>query len=242
MPALYVYAIVAADHPCDISGLVAVGEPAGPLRRIDGSDGRLAAVVSDAPDDLRAKRRDLLRHEDVLEALGRKGTVLPMRFGVVSPDESTFLESLRRDSERYLQLVSELADRVEFNVKAFPDEDTMIASSATEAAVKKARDKARRHPTYDAQVRLGQLVADAIEVRHRSCADRVLGHLRPLAVQSAPATPVKGCALNAAFLVEEEAVKRFTAAVDQLQEESGSSVVLQLTGPLPPYSFVGTGS
>jgi hypothetical protein len=137
--------------------------------------------------------------------------------------------------------MDELADRVEFNVKAFPDEDTMVASSASEAAVKKARDEVRRHPTYDAQVRLGQVVADVVEVRHRSCADRVLRRLRPMAVQSAPATPVKGCALNAAFLVDQEAVNRFTTAVDQLQEESGADVVLQLTGPLPPYSFVETG-
>lgn len=241
MPALYVYGIVAADHPCEISGLEAVGEAARPVQRIDDSDGRLAAVVSDAPDDLRAKRRDLLRHEEVLEVLGRQGTVLPMRFGVVSPDQSTFLENLRRDGDRYLQLMDELADRVEFNVKAFPDEDTMVASSASEAAVKKARDEVRRHPTYDAQVRLGQVVADVVEVRHRSCADRVLRRLRPMAVQSAPATPVKGCALNAAFLVDQEAVNRFTTAVDQLQEESGADVVLQLTGPLPPYSFVETG-
>jgi hypothetical protein len=38
---------------------------AGPIVRHEG----LVAVVSDAPDNLRAKRRDLVAHDEVLEAL-----------------------------------------------------------------------------------------------------------------------------------------------------------------------------
>jgi len=61
----YVYAIVRAKHPFGSDPLLGVGEPAAPIRVL--AEGDLAAVVSDAPEGLRAKRRDLLAHQNVIE-------------------------------------------------------------------------------------------------------------------------------------------------------------------------------
>jgi Gas vesicle synthesis protein GvpL/GvpF/Gas vesicle synthesis protein GvpO len=55
----------------------------------------LVAVVSDAPEGLRAKRRDLEAHEQVLESLGDAGPVLPMRFGSVAADDTAVEAELR---------------------------------------------------------------------------------------------------------------------------------------------------
>lgn len=49
--------------------------------------GELAAIVSDASEELRPKRRDLLAHQRVLDEAGAGGVVLPMRFGSASPDD-----------------------------------------------------------------------------------------------------------------------------------------------------------
>lgn len=54
----YVYGIVRASHsplPQDLEG---IGEPPRPVRVM--RQGELAAIVSDAPEELRPKRRDLL--------------------------------------------------------------------------------------------------------------------------------------------------------------------------------------
>lgn len=56
--------------------------------------GELAAIVSDAPEDLRPERRDLLAHLRVLDEAAAQGTVPPMRFGSVSVDDETVTAAL----------------------------------------------------------------------------------------------------------------------------------------------------
>ncbi|MFE0083712.1 GvpL/GvpF family gas vesicle protein, partial [[Kitasatospora] papulosa] len=60
---VYVYAIVPAGQALP-AGAVGVGSPAAALRLVDG--GRVTAVVSAAPPQLRARRRDLMAHLEVL--------------------------------------------------------------------------------------------------------------------------------------------------------------------------------
>ena len=51
----YVYCVTRASHPLPLEGAVGVGEHAPALRLVREQD--LVAVVSDAPENLRAKRR-----------------------------------------------------------------------------------------------------------------------------------------------------------------------------------------
>src|SRR5581483_5315535 len=99
--------------------------------------------VSPAPDELRGKRRDLLAHQRVLDALAEHGAVLPMRFGVVAPDEPSLLASLRAETDRYRALLHELAGQVELNLKAVPDEQEFLASATNDPTVRNALAAAR---------------------------------------------------------------------------------------------------
>src|SRR3954449_4372442 len=54
--------------------------------------GELAALVSAVPPGtVRARRRDLMTHFDVLGKAFERGTVLPLRFGIVFDDEAVLL-------------------------------------------------------------------------------------------------------------------------------------------------------
>ncbi len=75
----YVYGIAAGTHPGLPDGMEGIGKPACTVRIL--KQGDLAAIVSDAPEDLKPKRRDLLAHQNVLSEAGAAGSVLPMRFG-----------------------------------------------------------------------------------------------------------------------------------------------------------------
>lgn len=233
--ATYVYGIVRANHPLDVSGLEGVGDPPTRLRRLEA--GQVAAIVGDAPPGLRAKRRDVLAHEHVLEELARQGTVLPMRFGIIARDEADLAEGITQDSAGHLDLLTELDGRVEFNVKAYSDEDTMIREvAASDLQVQQLR----AHPatSMEDRVRLGEAVAAAIEERQESLGAQVLDTLEPLAVRGVTNPRVKGAAVNSSFLVGRDHTANFVEAVDKLGADLGTDVRLQLTGPLPPYSFV----
>jgi hypothetical protein len=239
MTALYVYGIVDTGPPATLADGQAVGgAPGDAIEWLTEPDLPVSAVVSPAPDDLRGKRRDLLAHQRVLDLLAERGPVLPMRFGVVSPDEQTLLASLRGNAQHYTELLRELAGRVELNVKALPDEQQFIASASNDPAVRGALQAARRDGSRERQVQLGQAVAAAVAQRRQLCAAQLLDRLRPLASRTSTLGSSEKYVLNAAFLVERSAVDRFGSTVDELREQLSPAVDLVLTGPLPPYSFV----
>lgn len=232
---LYVYGVVHGDHPCELSRLSGVGSPTEVLRRIP--VGSLAAVVSKAPPDLRARRRDLLAHQLVLDDLLRQGSVLPMRFGVVSPDEETLRDELTRCADRYHALLRDLTGRVELNVKVLPDEEQMLREVARdEPVVRRLRE--RDVGTYHSRLALGEAVAGALRERQHADAHQVLETLGPLAVRTAVGPQTSGTVLNAGFLIERADTEMFTGAVEALGRRMGARVRLHCTGPLPPYSFV----
>ena len=233
--ATYVYGIVAAEHPCDLERVEGVGDPAQPVHRLE--CGGVAAVVSAAPPDLRAKRRDVLAHQRVLDQVAAQGTVLPMRFGVIARDEQSLRTELREDSDAHLETLAELEGRVEFNVKVFSDEDELIREVASsDATVRRLRSQPAT--AVEDRIQLGEAVAAAIDARQQSIGQHVLDVLAPLASRGVIGPPVKGAALNAGFLVDVAEAEEFVEVVDELDAELAPDVHLQRTGPLPPYSFV----
>ncbi|MFD8373523.1 GvpL/GvpF family gas vesicle protein [Streptomyces sp. NPDC059688] len=88
--------------------------------------GELAAIVSDAPGELRPKRRDLLAHQRVLDEAATEGVVLPMRFGSVSADDDTVTTVLTEQAEHFLERLQALDGSAEYNIKANHDEEAVL--------------------------------------------------------------------------------------------------------------------
>lgn len=234
--AVYVYGIVAEDHPCDLTGFAGVGDPPALLRRLRA--GRVVAVVSDAPPGLRAKRRDVQAHQGVLDHLGRQGTVLPMRFGVVATDENSLRDDLAAKDDAHLATLGNLAGRAEINVKVFCDQDELIRSVAeNDPTVRRLR---AHTATVDEQIQLGEAVAAAIEDRERALEELLLAALGPIAVDHLAGSRVRGAAVNESFLVDDDRAEEFTETADHLDGAWGPAITVRCSGPLPPYSFVTT--
>ncbi|MER5960308.1 GvpL/GvpF family gas vesicle protein [Streptomyces longhuiensis] len=232
---VYVYAIVraAVAPPSDVGG---VGSPPAPLRSI--RRGKVAAVVSEAPPKLRARRRDLLAHQDLLQRLAEDGPVLPMRFGVVAPDEESVRRQLARAEGEHVAALERLSGGVEVNMKAFPAQSGLSSLIAEDRNVRHLRDEARRRPGYEASLRLGEAVAAALAARAAAAGRRILRELTPLAREVATGPDVQGCTLNVSFLVDRREQERFRARAQRFADAHRDHVELRLAGPLPCYSFV----
>lgn len=232
---VYVYAIIRAGRllPTGASG---VGSPAAGLQMV--CHGGVAAVVSQAPPNLRARRRDLLAHQDLLMRLADQGPVLPMRFGMVAPDEETVRTQLAAREDDHLAALEHLADGVEVNVKAFPAQNALGSLVAEDKNVRRLRDEARRRPGYEANVRLGEAIANALEGRAADAGRRVLRELTPQARAVAFGPEVQGCVLNVSFLVNRDDSDDFRSAAEKFAETHHDRLELRLAGPLPCYSFV----
>ncbi|MEU9848664.1 GvpL/GvpF family gas vesicle protein [Streptomyces sp. NPDC047985] len=230
----YVYGIVKAGHPlpADLRG---VGTPAAALELL--SVGATAAVVSAAPARLRARRRDLLAHQEVLLALALDGPVLPMRFGMLAPDAETVHEQLKAGRKRYPRVLERLADRVEMNVKALSATGALAALVADEPHIRQLREAAQRRPGYEANVRLGEAVVHTLARRAADAAQQVVPELLALAVARSPGPQAAGTVLNMSFLVDRQDTAAFQQTVHRLSAEYQDRVELRVAGPLPCYSF-----
>ncbi|MCM2390657.1 GvpL/GvpF family gas vesicle protein [Streptomyces albipurpureus] len=235
---VYVYGIAASAHPDLPENAAGIGDPPRPVRIV--SQGRIKALVSDAPEKIRPKRRDLLAHQDVLRQAGESGPVLPLRFGGVSPDDETLLSVLAEKEEYYVERLAALDGMVEYNLKATHDEEAVLYRVLSDdPALRESVEAGRRTGggSHEDKVRLGERVAQAVQTREVQDADLVRATLRNLSEEVSAGPKSVGWLANLSFLVARDRSAELVNAVDVIRQEN-PHLVLTVTGPLPPYSFV----
>ncbi|MFG2282940.1 GvpL/GvpF family gas vesicle protein [Streptomyces asoensis] len=237
----YVYGIVASSHPALPDGLAGVGDPALPIRVL--KEGALAAVVSDAPEGLRPKRRELLAHQAVLAEAGADGCVLPMRFGSVAPDDSSVTGVLAERTEHYEERLRALENKVEYNIKATHVEEAVLHLVMAENPELRSLAEANRQAgggSHEQRLRLGEMVAAAVKTKEAEDAADVQQHLESLAAATSVGPESTGWLLNVSFLVDRDAAAGFLETAEEVRK-GRPHLELRINGPLPPYSFVEPG-
>jgi hypothetical protein len=237
----YVYGITAGSHSSLPEELAGVGDPPRPLRTVQG--GGLTAIVSDAPEGLRPKRRDLLAHQTVLSEVGAGGSVLPMRFGSLAPDDDAVARVLDERADHYRERLAALDGRVEYNVKATHNEEAVLYRVMSENPDLRALAESNRRSgggSHEDKLRLGEMVAHAVQRLEGTDAGEVRRQLEPAAEAVCPGPESTGWLANVSFLVPRDGSARFVEAVDEVRRNN-PHLELRVNGPLPPYSFVEPG-
>ncbi|MEU6577366.1 GvpL/GvpF family gas vesicle protein [Streptomyces sp. NPDC046805] len=234
---LYVYAITAASHPLHLDELKGVGDPPTDLRAICGDS--VCAVVSETPDDLKVKRRDMNAHHEVQARLFEEGTTLPLHFGLLAEDEDAVRAVLAEGEQVFSQRIEELTDRVEFNVKAAWDEDAALRDILDQSEELRKLNEATRNDdaTYEQRLALGETLSQEVQRRQETLAAEIVEELRPLVQAERVAPPSDQYAVNASFLIDRERADAFGEAAGRLSERLGEQAGIRVLGPLPPYSF-----
>lgn len=229
---LYVYGIARAGvRPPSTPGVGGA-----PVRLLTESE--LCAAVSGAPERVRARRRDLAAHQAVLDELVAQGPVLPMRFGVLSPEPAALRTQLRTDAGHLTAQLDSVRDCVEMNVKGTAVPGHFAALVRRDENLRVLARRTRQRPDYQANVRLGEALARSVRREARRAAHEVLAGLTPLAVRVAHGPLDEDRVLSASFLLRSDEEQRFRQTVAALARGLGDRLALSVTGPLPCYSFV----
>jgi hypothetical protein len=237
--AVYVYGIVSEDaEPPKGTGIAGA-----PLQLI--ATRGAAALVSELSDDeLRFGREAAMTHARVLEDALTRGTVLPMRFGVVVADADEVRERvLGSHADELTAQLEQLKDKVELAVRATYEEEALMREIvASHPEIARRREHLRGLPTdatYYDRIGLGELVAQAVERTRENDANTMLEVLSPLALAVEIGQPShERVALSASFLVERARLEPFDTALEDLAKANAGRMRVKLTGPLPPHSFV----
>ena len=238
--AYYVYGIVPADAPVEVVAEVGLG---GQVQlHTDGSVGALVeAVEIDRP---LGRRRDLLAHSTVLNTMAAHGPVLPMRFGsVVDGERAVVEELLAPQQEHFLEMLDQVAGRVQFTLRAHYVLDTVLAEIvAADREIAQLRRETADLPedaTHFKRIRLGELVSKAVDSRRRADAEDLISRIAPL-VEDWVAREVAGMDTMAdyALLVSSDKQTELEAAAEVLAAELDGRARLSLAGPMAVFDFV----
>jgi Gas vesicle synthesis protein GvpL/GvpF len=241
--ACYIYGIVAAGTPVP-DDLVGIGDTA--VKYLE--HGAVAAVVGTVTVDRPLGRRaDLLAYSNVLDGIAATGAIVPVRFGTVLPTrEDVVAELLGPHEEHFVAVLGELEGRQQFNLRARYDEETVLGEVVGENAdIAELRERTRDVPedaSYAERVRLGELVARALDGKRADDGDTILEEILPHTV----AYNVREGGgldhlLDVAFLVDADRREDFEAAAEKAGAAMGDRARLRLLGPLAPYDFVPEG-
>jgi len=226
-----------AGHPVEGLG--------GTVGALQSGDISLALTPCDTAEIL-PKRRSMKQHLGVLEQLMSFGTVLPFRFGHVTPDPQRILGLIETSADAIRRSFAAVAGHAELGVRIDYDRDMALAATlATDHALRTRRDhlNARGGGARMEQIELGRRAAEALDARRGAAQRHILKQLIPLArdhVLQAPEQDTQ--VLKAAFLVAESGQDAFSAALEVAALECsfapGGTPKLALVGPVPPFNFV----
>lgn len=226
--------------------------PAG-LTGLDGASvrchkhGRVGVLVSPVTLDRPPGRgADLKAYLSVLDTVAELGVpVAPVRFGSVLDDEDALTHDLLAPQEDFfIDLLESLQGRCQLVVQGLYEQQLLL-SAVIEAdpEIAELRSITKDLPedvAYAERVRLGELVARAVEDRQLSDASLVLDEMAPFC-SAIVERPVAGLerVLDAALLVPEARREELEVRLERLAEELHPHIRLQLRGPMAPYDFVG---
>jgi hypothetical protein len=226
--------------------------------------GDLVAVLSRTPGDAFAPGGEVtsggnawtieraLAHHRVLASIAPQCTVAPMKFGAICHDLPDVVELLTRGGAQFKLALDRVADASEWSVKLYADMEAcraMTEQAPAIAPLKAELAEASPGKAFFIRKKLRDAVEHEVRRRVAARAEGVHGELTAGAREAAsgrqrqqPGKTRDGRTLmliaGTAYLVEKQGEERFRQTVTRLTETlSAEGVVLELTGPWPPYSF-----
>jgi len=226
-------------------GLHGTGHPAGRVVLL--RHGAIAAIISSVrADQPLGTPADARAHAHVLAVMAEAASVLPMRFGAVMTDGAAIVaELLIPHHDTLAAALARLDGHQQFTIKGkYIGQAALREVLAAEPEVMRLRRllAGREIDAYSREsIRLGELVASALERKRMADLQILVGALQPHAAALAPRAPsAADDAVDAAFLVLRRQRPAFEQAAEELARHWRSRIRLRLLGPLAPYDFSGT--
>jgi hypothetical protein len=243
----YVYGVVDAD--------CALPEPGDGVRLV--REGGVAAIVGPVDlgefDRLDERLNDLAwleqkarAHEAVLDRLVGEGAIVPLRFGAIYRHLDEVAAMLGERSDEFAADLDRVRGRVELGVKGFVEREALEATLASErvaASVGGGSGRAyleRRRMQREITEEAAAILAEAARSTH----ERLLEHSVAGAVSRPHSRELSGRSeemfLNAAYLVSAADESLRGEVADLGRGYASLALTFEVTGPWPPYSFVGS--
>ena len=177
-------------------------------------------------------------HERVVEAVMKDTTIIPMKFCTIFNTTERVLSLLEEKYGAFVKLLETYSNKHEWGVKVYCSKNLMGNVPATVPS--RGREylmnrKAQQDMQLKNERKINALVTKIFEKIKSLAEDSRINRSTPKEL-----LPYKDKEqlLNASFLMGEANEKKLPALVQELSEEHKENFLLEVTGPLPIYSFI----
>jgi len=234
----YLYAIVASaeDRSCG-----SIGINGGLVYSI--SDGRVAAVVSDVPDQkIRPERRNLAAQQEVLKRLMQESSPLPAVFGIIADGPGAIREILTRNQKAFLDQLNRVVGKVEMVLRVAWDVPNIFEHIVnTHPELRVTRDRFfgnNREPSRENKLEVGRMFERVLDEDRETYTIMVEEILLPRCFEIKRNPPRNEREVtNLACLVDCGEHKGFEAGVFEAAGLFDNNFALDYTGPWAPHNF-----
>jgi hypothetical protein len=250
--AWWVYGVVSSVGASDIATGLAGVEPGSAVEALE--EGELAALASRVPlseygdDQLRLHLEDIewlertaRAHEAVQERVLRRTDLVPLRLCTLYRDQDALRRVLRENAELFAENLALVQGCAEWGLKVFVDRvcqqaDARAPSTPSSSGTDYLTGRQRERDLAAARDEL--LTRCAQEVHAAAAALARLERVNPVQHPEAHGRQAE-MVLNGAYLLQRGQMAALQTRVDELNREwAPEGVIIELTGPWPPYNFV----
>jgi hypothetical protein len=189
------------------------------------------------------------RHAALVEKIMGSSPVLPVKFGTIFDSTESLMRLLIQHRERVAAFLEKLRGKSEWSVKAYLDDEcarTSVSRENPSIQSRIAKMSSAPGARYLQQKQVDVMLDAALRVwvadQARNMGDALTGHALETAelrlLSSEASGRPESMVFNGSFLLADQALPAFRAALSALQEAGrGGGLTMELKGPWPPYNF-----
>ena len=237
----YLYCVIESDEVRSF-GPLGIGGRGDEIYTVHFND--IAAVVSNSPIKAYAISRDnTFAHENAIEEVMKKYTVLPIRFTTITENEEKVKSILENEYSKFKELFKKVKNKKELGLMAIFRKDVIYSEILNVYEnIRILKEKIIALPpekTHHQRREIGNLVEQALTEQTEKYKEKILDVLAPLADEiKENDTYGEGMIINAAFLVKKSKESDFDKKVAELDEKFENMIKFKYTGTIPPFNFV----
>lgn len=237
----YLYGII-RTIPGETFGNVGIGDSGNTVYTIQYKD--IAAVVSNiSAGKIRPERKNLASHNQVMREVMKKGTVLPLAFGHISPNDTAIIKLLFKNYKDFSQQLTRLDGKVEMGVKVLWDVENIFEFFVrTHRELEIFRDEIFSKPcgpAHEEKMELGRMFDNLLNQErdaHTKIVTEILGPYCHEIRQNKPKD--EKMVMNLAILIDKDGQEGFEKGVFEAAKIFDNNFSFDYNGPWVPHNFV----
>ena len=244
MPSLYLYGLLPEGAPLP-DGLTGLENAPVQAHQAEKLQLLYSEHSTEAADEMMPRRRSLIAHQGVLDALMPSVTILPLNFGTRLADEAALRALLAAQGAHFQSLLTQINGKVEASLKLSWKDMTAVYEALQREdeaiAQRKAQLQQQAQPAQADLIAIGQQIEAALQARKASLQSEALEALADTVLESRSLKTLGNeMACNLALLIARDQLAAFEQQLEAFATPRAEAVRVQLISPLPPVNFLPT--